>query len=333
MQSFLRCCGSVRFAQEMARVAPFSSLDLAVEAAREIWWNKVDISGWLEAFAAHPRIGDVETLRSKYANERICSEEQAAALNSANEHLLQELVEWNRQYEAKFGFVFLICAQDKSGSDILAALKERYCNRPIDELNNAASEQEKITELRLATLMSPDSNPDSHEASRGQLPSNLPMTSSTSNDNEEIFATPKPSSAPVSSLRPPITTHVLDVALGRPGSGIDVALHWWSDTSHAGTLESDTVDHGCWAPVGRSVTNKDGRSGPLMPASNHLQPGKYRLTFNTGDYMLRVHGGDKHEVFYPFVMVVFEVKPPQTSEHFHIPLLLAPYSYSTYRGS
>lgn len=136
--------------------------------------------------------------------------------------LLQELAEWNRQYEAKFGFVFLICAQDKCSSDILDALKvctfhiylkrcfsglkhtkhmvkslgvistshwflvnlsthftlmerfhtcfgnehvllhlqERYSNRPIDELNNAASEQEKITELRLAKLMSLDS--DSH---------------------------------------------------------------------------------------------------------------------------------------------------------------------------
>lgn len=162
----------------------------------------------------------------------------------------------------------------------------------------------------------------------------MPATSLTSKDTEGIFATPKPSSAPVSNLHPPFTTHVLDVALGRPGSGIDVALHWWSETSHAGTLELHTIDHGCWATVGRSVTNNDGRSRPLMPASNQLlQPGKYRLTFNTGDYLTRVHGSDKHEVFYPFVLAVFEVRPSQASEHFHTPLLLAPYSYSTYRES
>lgn len=142
---------------------------------------------------------------------------------------------------------------------------------------------------------------------------------STADDTEEIFATPKLSSAPVSSLRPPITTHVLDVALGKPGAGIDVALDWWSDTASR------------WSPVGRSVTNNDGRSGPLMPASNQLQPGQYRLTFNTGDYLTRVHGS--HAEFYPHVMVVFEIKASQASEHFHIPLLLAPYSYSTYRGS
>lgn len=173
----------------------------------------------------------------------------------------------------------------------------------------------------------------SSETSDDQPSSDLSRTISTAHVTQEIFVTPKLSSAPVSSLRPPITTHVLDVALGRPGSGVDVALHWWSETSHAGILELDAIDHGCWSPVGRSVTNNDGRSGPLMPASNRLQPGKYRLTFNTGDYLTRVHGGDKHEVFYPHVMVVFEVKPSQASEHFHIPLLLAPYSYSTCRAS
>lgn len=171
------------------------------------------------------------------------------------------------------------------------------------------------------------------ETSDDQPPGDMSATISTAHDTQENFATSKLSSAPVSSLRPPITTHVLDVALGRPGAGVDVALHWWSETStHAGI---DTIDYGCWSLVGRSVTNNDGRSGPLMPASNQLQPGKYRLTFNTGDYLTRVHGGDKkHEaIFYPYVMVVFLVKPSQASEHFHIPLLLAPYSYSTYRGS
>lgn len=173
----------------------------------------------------------------------------------------------------------------------------------------------------------------SSESSHDQPSNDLSATISTAQDPQEIFAPPKLSSTPVSSLRPPITTHVLDVALGRPGSGVDVALHWWSETSHKSILELDTIDHGCWSPVGRSVTNNDGRSGPLMPGSNQLQPGKYRLTFNTGDYLTRVHAGVKHEVFYPYVMVVFEVKPSQASERFHIPLLLAPYSYSTYRGS
>lgn len=73
-----------------------------------------------------------------------------------------------------------------------------------------------------------------------------------------------------------------------------------------------------------------------MPTSNQLQPGKYQLTFNTGAYLGRVHGADKQDSvagFYPYIVVVFDVKPSQASEHFHIPVLLAPYSYSTYRGS
>ena len=145
-----------------------------------------------------------------------------------------------------------------------------------------------------------------------------------------------PSTAPASNLRPPITTHVLDVAIGKPGAGIDCSLHLWTQKPSAAGSQTDADgSHGVWALVGNSVTNNDGRSGPLMTPSNHLQPGKYRMTFHTAPYLARVHGVDKSEgsVFYPYAQVVFEVKPSQSGEHFHIPLLLAPYSYSTYRGS
>lgn len=56
-QEFLACCGSTRFAQEMVEVSPFSSLDEAIATARHVWFNKVDVNGWLEAFSAHPQIG------------------------------------------------------------------------------------------------------------------------------------------------------------------------------------------------------------------------------------------------------------------------------------
>lgn len=158
----------------------------------------------------------------------------------------------------------------------------------------------------------------------------------TSDDTtEKLNVTLGPATATVSSLRPPITTHVLDVALGKPGSGIDISLHWWTQTPESTGEVVDVEDRGFWTQVGKAVTNNDGRCGPLMPASNLLQPGKYRLTFHTAAYLARVHGGEKHEAgaFYPYIRVVFEVKPSQASEHFHIPVLLAPYSYSTYRGS
>lgn len=133
------------------------------------------------------------------------------------------------------------------------------------------------------------------------------------------------------AARPPITTHVLDVSLGAPGEGIDVQLEKFN-TSTA-DVNSFTGD-GSWSVIGTSVTNSDGRSGPLMANSNFLHAGRYRLTFKTGEYFLR-NSKNKDGIagFYPYICLVFEVKPSQVAEHFHVPLLIAPYSYTTYRGS
>ncbi|KAH9532115.1 hypothetical protein CY35_19G072500 [Sphagnum magellanicum] len=347
----MSCCGSTRFATEMALVGPFSSLQSAIDSARDIWWNKVDIPGWLEAFSAHPRIGDIQALRTKFSSESsFCEGEQSSALNSSNEHILQELAELNRQYEAKFGFVFLVCASGKSSAEILSILKARFRNRPILELQIAAAEQQKITELRLAKLMSVNSQLSSSAITEGDtmqvekvtsptdLSTNQNLGSSTDNSSSEVIEKLNPATSTVANLRPPITTHVLDVTLGRPGSGIDVALHWWTQTSPSAEKISDGDENGFWVPLGKSVTNNDGRAGPLMPTSNKIQPGIYRLTFNTGTYLTRTNSSVNQQEgvsggFYPYVMIVFEVKPSQVSEHFHVPVLLSPYAFSTYRGS
>jgi 5-hydroxyisourate hydrolase len=111
----------------------------------------------------------------------------------------------------------------------------------------------------------------------------------------------------------PITTHVLDTARGRPAAGI------------AATLEH-LVD-GLWTTLGRGETNADGRIRDLMPDGSSLEPGIYRLTFETAAYFraLGIEG------FYPYVPIVFELAAPE--QHYHVPLLLSPYGYSTYRGS
>ncbi len=170
------------------------------------------------------------------------------------------------------------------------------------------------------------------------LSTNQNLGSSTDNSSSEVIEKLNPATSTVANLRPPITTHVLDVTLGRPGSGIDVALHWWTQTSPSAEKMSDGDENGFWVPLGKSVTNNDGRAGPLMPISNKIQPGIYRLTFNTGTYLTRTNSGVNQQEgvsrgFYPYVMIVFEVKPSQVSEHFHVPVLLSPYSFSTYRGS
>ena len=110
-----------------------------------------------------------------------------------------------------------------------------------------------------------------------------------------------------------ITTHVLDTSLGRPAAGVPVTL--------------DVRAGDGWRSLGRSVTDPDGRARALLPPSGALAVGTYRLTFDTGAYF-RSRGT---EPFFPEVSVVFEVRDP--AQHHHVPLLLAPFGYSTYRGS
>lgn len=110
-----------------------------------------------------------------------------------------------------------------------------------------------------------------------------------------------------------ITTHVLDIARGRPASGVPVVL------------EYETA--GDWKELGRGKTDGDGRLKDLLPSSFNLTEGTYRLTFDTSAYF----SAQRTEGFYPKVSLTFTVH--NAAEHYHVPLLLSPYGYSTYRGS
>ena len=110
-----------------------------------------------------------------------------------------------------------------------------------------------------------------------------------------------------------ITTHVLDTSLGRPAAGVPV------------TLEFKARDG--WRVLGRGLTDPDGRLRDLLPAGHPLEEGRYRLTFDTGSYF----GARGVQVFYADVIVAFVVR--DGAEHYHVPLLLSPFGYSTYRGS
>jgi 5-hydroxyisourate hydrolase len=111
----------------------------------------------------------------------------------------------------------------------------------------------------------------------------------------------------------PLTTHVLDTALGKPAGGLAVAL---------AVLEPD----GSWKLVAERRTGADGRISDLL-AAGALEARTYRLRFDTQSYF----GGSGRPAFYPHVDVVFAITAP--SEHYHVPLLLSPFGYSTYRGS
>ncbi|MDP2505893.1 MULTISPECIES: hydroxyisourate hydrolase [unclassified Oceanobacter] len=110
-----------------------------------------------------------------------------------------------------------------------------------------------------------------------------------------------------------ITTHVLDTALGKPGIAIPVTLS---------RQEQDS-----WTPVSAGQTNDDGRIPGWLDDKPALVAGVYRIRFELDDYFAR----QSQSAFYPFAEIVFRVEDP--AQHFHIPLLLSPFSYSTYRGS
>jgi 5-hydroxyisourate hydrolase len=110
-----------------------------------------------------------------------------------------------------------------------------------------------------------------------------------------------------------ISTHILDTALGRPACGVPVTLAY--------------MTNGVWSPLNEAVTDAEGRCKDLLPSTQTLLPGNYRLHFETVSYYKQ----NQLEGLYPYVEVVFAVSAAQ--QHYHIPLLLAANGYTTYRGS
>lgn len=110
-----------------------------------------------------------------------------------------------------------------------------------------------------------------------------------------------------------ISTHVLDTALGRPAAGVRVSL--------------ERIERGEPRMLGTGTTDADGRLRELLPPGESLAAGDFRLRFQTGEYF----SASGRDVFYPVVTVDFRVA--EGSAHYHVPLLLSPYGYSTYRGS
>ncbi|CAI9765082.1 unnamed protein product [Fraxinus pennsylvanica] len=286
-KDYLACCGSVKFAEEMVLAGPFSDYQQAVTAARDIWFNKVDVNGWLEAFAAHPPIGENPSMTHKSPTSAQWSKgEQSTALATATDATLQELQEWSVRYRRKFGFIFLVFASGWSTPEILAEMKGRYYNRPIVELELAAQVQMKITEFRLSKLFTVNSAAASQIQTQysvdvkkaGEDRVDIIVAHLTAANDASVV---KPSQN-FTRTRPPITTHVLDVACGSPATRIEVHLEMWKHNQRRPLLGE--ADSGGWTPLGSSATDKDGRSGQLINMVDVLSPGIYRISLNTGRY-------------------------------------------------
>ena len=148
----LKCCGSSEWATRLAARNPFENEDELREAADNIWWS-LDGKDWLEAFSSHPKIGEQKAVNPGPEKAQAWSEEEQSGTRDASHETMSELMDANRAYEAKFGYIFIVCATGKSTEEMLALLKERLPNDPDTELSIAAREQSKITQLRLNKVL------------------------------------------------------------------------------------------------------------------------------------------------------------------------------------
>ncbi len=142
----LACCGSQSFATAVIRNRPYSNLDSLLTKADDIWWS-LQKSDWLEAFACHPRIGEAPS-NTSHQFSTWSTQEQSRARTAA-ESVLDSIATKNRQYEARHGFIYIVCANGRSAEELLAILDRRLHNTTEVELREAAEQQRQITHLRI----------------------------------------------------------------------------------------------------------------------------------------------------------------------------------------
>lgn len=145
-EALYRCFASRIWAAHVAGARPFAGIEQLIGAA-DAAWSRLSEADWLAAFAAHPRIGE----RGGHAPDVSAREQKG--LSSARQETLAALAAENRDYERRFGHVFLIAASGRTAGEILAELRRRLNNDPATELRVAADEQRKITRLRLERLV------------------------------------------------------------------------------------------------------------------------------------------------------------------------------------
>jgi len=151
-QCFMQCCTSSAWVSAMVQSRPFVDKNDLVEKA-DLAWQDLTETDYLEAFDGHPQIGNVDTLRAKYANTKALASGEQSSVSEASEQVIAALAKGNADYLKKFGFIFIVCATGKSAEQMLALLAARLPNDKTTEFVNAAEEQRKIFHLRLEKLL------------------------------------------------------------------------------------------------------------------------------------------------------------------------------------
>ncbi len=151
-EALMKCCGSSSWVKMMMAYFPADDLVEILEDAEEIWYG-CSHDDWKEAFAHHPKIGDLESLTEKFASTATWAAGEQSAVSSGPQQVIEALAEGNRLYEERFGYTFIVCATGKSAEEMLGMLQVRLRNRPEEEIRVAADEQNSITKLRIEKLL------------------------------------------------------------------------------------------------------------------------------------------------------------------------------------
>ncbi len=152
-EELTKCCGATNWVQRMLHFIPADDLVELLNDAEEQWWQCTE-ADWKEAFTHHPKIGDIDSLKKKFASTANWASGEQSGVNTATDTIINALAEGNRLYEEKFGYIFIVCATGKTASELLDLLQNRFNNKPEDEIKIAADEQNKITLIRLQKLIS-----------------------------------------------------------------------------------------------------------------------------------------------------------------------------------
>ncbi|MFT5484857.1 MAG: 2-oxo-4-hydroxy-4-carboxy-5-ureidoimidazoline decarboxylase [Halieaceae bacterium] len=151
-QLFRQCCTSEQWILKMVAQRPYADIQTALDTADSIWRNLHE-TDYLEAFDGHPKIGDVNSLKKKYASTKSLAAGEQVGVNTAGEEVIEALARGNADYETNFGFIFIVCATGKSAAEMNQLLQSRLANNRATELLNAAEEQRKIFHLRLEKFL------------------------------------------------------------------------------------------------------------------------------------------------------------------------------------
>ena len=159
IEELTKCCGSSAWVNKMLPFFPADDLVELLEDAEEQWY-KCSENDWKEAFSHHPKIGDIDSLKKKFASTAQWASGEQSGVNTASEQTIEALAAGNKKYEEKFGYIFIVCATGKTAEEMLGILASRLPNDAKEEIEIAADEQRKITRLRLEKLVNVDWDED-----------------------------------------------------------------------------------------------------------------------------------------------------------------------------